>query len=661
METKGHRTKAELRQKEFCLGEPNHPHRLSKKVLAAWDQIAASLLAKRILARTDGDLLLSWAKARAEGHPTPPDVLAIYKARPPFPAEDTPAPVAPPQDAAAVAKGYALSVLSGEILAGKLVRQACQRFLDDLRDGPARGISFSPEAAQKVCVYLSELGLALMAWQIFVLSNLFGFRNADGRRRYRNAHIEVGKKNGKTSLLAALGLYMADTEGDGEPRAEVYVAATTKSQSADICFREAVRLREASSDLSGRSKKYKCLIEFGDSVFAPLAANSEKLNGRNMHLGILDELADHATPDLFNVFTTSKVSRLQPLTISITTAGNTRIGNVAWESREHSLQVLDGSIPDDSFFTFIATLDEGDDWKNEALWIKANPSLGITVQIENLRELAARALAMPSAKNAFLRYNVNIWPATTASSWISQDDLQKEGNAFLNEESRLLSPLERIKAAAERLKGQRCCMGLDLAIKNDLSALALCFPPEDKESGVYEVLFRCWCPEEGIERRTREHRVPYAQWADAGLLTVTPGEVTDFQFIQRDILALAEEYKVCEVGADAALTQATSFAEPIRETGMCVVSHKQGYWMSAEIQLLERLFIQHRMCFHGNPIAAWCFANVSLTTNHLMRQAFDKERSREKIDCAVALAMAFKSTLAMPEPSPYEKRGILYI
>jgi phage terminase large subunit-like protein len=649
----------------FAPGEPPMPQGLDRKVRAEWRRIAAILDSRGLLARSDGELLLEWAEAAAAGEPCPQTVFAVFKDRQPF-ASDTAAPVAAPAaalppapNAADTAKLYAADVLGGQIVAGKFVRQACERFIGDLRDGPARGITFDSAAAQHVVSYISALDLGrLMPWQVFILANIFGFKNASGLRRFRTAHLEVAKKNGKSSFLAAIGLYMADPEGDHEERSQVYVAATTKQQSKDICFKEALRLREKSETVSARSARFKCAIEFQDSVFEPLAANSEKLNGRNIHCGILDELADHATADLFHVFTSSKVGRKQPLTISITTAGNVRGENVAWAQRTHSLQVLEGVIPDEAFFAFICTLDEGDNWADEKMWAKANPSLGTTVQIDSLRELAARAHALPSAKNSFLRFHLDIWPSTTTTSWINADDLLKLGNAYLTEDERNLTWLERVQNAELRLKGRRAVMGLDLALRNDLSVLAILFPPTE-DGGIFEVLFKCWVPEDDIEIRTREHRVPYQQWAEAGILTATPGQVTDFAYIRRDILEIRKLYNIVELGADAALGD--DLLQQLRDEGLAICKVKQGMWLSEIISRLERLFIQHKMCFHGNPLAAWCFSNVSLGTNALHRLRFDKEKSREKIDAAVALANAFTRTLEMPEPNPYENRGLIFL
>ena len=223
----------------------------------------------------------------------------------------------------------------------------------------------------------------MLPWQTFCLANIFGWRKQNGLRRFREAFIEIAKKNGKTELAAAIALYCADTvAGDGEPRSNVFCAATTKYQSQSLCFKAAVRLRNGTPDLAARTKiwKSKCSIVFEDaedSFFEPLAANSDKLNGQNMSASILDELGDHPNSSLYSVMTSSSTGRQQPLTISITTAGLVR-EQIAYEVRGRATQALEGSSPTEAeaFFAFICELDEGDDPENEAVWIKANPEPG---------------------------------------------------------------------------------------------------------------------------------------------------------------------------------------------------------------------------------------------------------------------------------------------
>jgi phage terminase large subunit-like protein len=669
----GHRTKEELANradnKALTAGLPVRPQGLNRNLRNWWSKLVVELAGR--LTPDDGDALLALAQAKAAKDSATADVLlARFMARPaperpPLPAPVAPQPSAAPAppvsapDCAAAAKCYAVDVISGVVVAGKLVRQAAQRFLDDLEHGPARGITFDPAAAQHVVDYLSRLALGtLMPWQIFVLANLYGFKRANGLRRFRLAYIEVAKKSGKSSMLAAQSLYHADPEGDGEPRAGVYMAATTRYQSASICFKEALRLRAASPDLVERSAAFKGAISFGDSTLEVLASNSEKLNGLNISFGILDELGDHPTPDLFNVFNSSSVSRPQPLVIGITTAGNSR-ENIAWYQRQRALQALDTTAPDDAFFAFIATLDEGDDPFDEAVWPKSNVSLGVTVGIENIRDAAATAKAIPSTKHSWLRFNMNVWPSVTVSSWIDANDLLKVGNAAISEEELKLSAGERIRNAEQRLAGRPCVAGLDLAIVGDLSALALIFPPLE-EDGIFECLFRVWCPEDDIVRRSREQRVPYQSWRDQGFLIATPGETTDFKFIRQEILALRDKFHISELGFDIHL--ADDLAADLRHEGMEVTQVGQGFHLDPAIRRIEKLIKQDKFCMHGAPPAAWCFTNVAL--DHGTRDVrLDKKKAREKIDAAAAACTAMFAFLKTPPKpaNPYLTRGIIFL
>jgi phage terminase large subunit-like protein len=669
--------RAAAEEPKFEPGEPLRPQGLDRKTRHEWNQQVALLQRlKKPLAKTDGPLLLRCVEAKLAGDDaTFFECLAVWRDRAPFPEEPapvaeqptTPAPVTPPvvPDAAAVAKAYAVDVTSGQVIAGRFVKLACQRFLDDLAKPADCGFTFDPKAAQHVVDYISRLTLGtLLPWQLFILANLYGFKKTNGLRRFRQAHVEVAKKNGKTSLLAALGLYHADSQGDSEPHPEVYVAATTKAQAQSICFREALRLRNDSADLTARTETFKganASIEFPGSngTFQPLAANSDKLNGRNMALGILDELADHPTPALFNVFRSSMAGRKQPLLLSITTAGNSR-EQIAWEQRQHALQVIENAAPDDEFFAYIATLDENDHWEDETVWIKANPSLEILVPLDNLRSGAKLARTMPTTKYDFLRFNLNIWPSISQSGWVSINDLSKPGNYYLTEADKLLPTVERVKQAEERLKGRLCFLGLDLAIKNDLSVLALLFPPL-KEDGIFECLFRVWVPEENIITRSHEHRVPYQFWHEQGFITSTPGEVTDFAFVRGDILAVREKFQVHEMGFD--ISHASDLAQQLNQDGLAVCKVDQGYYLDESIQRVERLVVQGRFCTHGNPVANWCFSNVMVEHNKIGRLMLSKKQSREKIDAAVAAATAMSRFLAYvpPPPNPYETGGIKYI
>jgi phage terminase large subunit-like protein len=571
-----------------------------------------------------------------------------------------------PPNALNTARAYAEDLSAGLIVAGKFLKLAAKRFLADLERAD---ISFDAAAAQHVVDYMARLGLELLPWQVFVLANLFGFKLASGLRRFRYAFIIVAKKNGKTALSAALSLYMADPLGDGEPYSCAYVAATTRYQSQSLCFKAAMRMRDENEHIKEATKKRKAMIAWHDSVFEPLAANSEKLNGLNIHFGVLDELGDHPTSDLHNVFTSATTGRKQPLIMAITTAGENR-EQIAYEQRNRAAQVLEGVLPGDSFFAYIAELDEGDNPEDESVWIKANPSLGVLVPVENIRDLAQQAAAIPSTKRSFLRYSFNIWPATSLTSWIDVNDLNAPGCAYLKSEDKTFSARQRIKAAEDGLKAsswrdltklsnkqlqelatnderRKCYAGLDLGHSNDLSALALLFPP-NRPDGIWEILFRLWCPEEGIVRRSKEQRVPYDIWRDGGFIIATPGTTTDNNFIKGEILNLRKNYQILELGFDRVM--AVDLTRALELEGMKVTQVSQGFGLSPAIDRLGQLIVSHRLCTFGHPVANWCFSNVSLAYGFKGDARLEKQKSREKIDAASAAATAMQIVLNQSTP-----------
>jgi phage terminase large subunit-like protein len=639
----------------YVLGSPLRPESLPKPIRLWWNKCEAKLLKKGFLAETDGEALLKMAQAAADGDNA--EAMRIFKefeARGPVPKpEETTEEKVPvvaiavePLNIALTARAYADDVLSGKIVACELVKKACRRFLSDLENV---SFIFDEAAAQHVGDYIARLGLCLLPWQAFILANLFGFKKPNGLRRFQLAHCEVSKKNGKSSMLAAIGLYLTDPDGDGEPNAETYVAATTRFQSQDIVFKIALRFRAQSEDLSSRSEAFKSAIQFGDSTFMPLAANPEKLQGKNMSGGILDELQNHPSPDLYHTFTTSTASRKQPLIFSIGTAGNQREGNVAWGVRQHALGVLDGTADDPSLFAYIATLDEGDKWNDERVWIKANPSLGVLVMTDNLRQMAERAKALPSGKQAFCQYNVNVWPKTSYTAWLDPADFEKLGVAYVLESERKLPITERLAAVEKRLDGRTCFVGIDIGPVNDLSVLCMLFPPDGSSvdertgekfvrDGVFECVFRVWCPEDDITKRSKEHRVPYETWRDAGLIIATPGDTTDMNFVERDIVALRQRFWSESISFDIAHMRDTA-GRLEQGHGIPMVQVSQGFQLSPAILRVEKLIKEQRLALHGHPVAQWCLANVILNAG-VRDFRIDKSKSREKVDAASALCTA---------------------
>ncbi len=558
-------------------------------------------------------------------------------------------PKAPP----CAVEAYAHAVLGGKVVAGRLVMLACQRHLDDLVQGKARGLRWDADAARHAIEFFCHLRhstgewanqpFELQPWQAFVIGSLFGWKRADGLRRFRTAYVEVARKNGKSVLLAGAALYAL--VADGEPGSHVYAAATTRDQ-ARIVFGEAERMVEASPPLRARVTRTvnNLAILPTSSWFRPLSADASKMDGLNVHFAAVDEVHEHPNPEIIQKLNTATGARRQPLIFEITTAGHDR-QSVCWQHHEFSVKALEGSVPTeaaDSWFAYIATIDPGDDWTNPAVWIKANPSLGVTVKVEDLKRQVEEAREMPAQQNAIRRLRLNEW-TEQVTRWI--DMLVWADGATPFDEDDLI--------------GRPCYGGLDLARVNDLSSLALVFPPEQAGEKV-KVIWRHWCPEDDILRRARRDRAPYTTWRDQGWLVATEGNTTDFRFIKAEILDLATCFNILEVAYDR--TFAGELVRNLQDEGITMVEFGQGFIsMGPAAAEFMRLLIGRELLHGGNPVATWCASNVTVRRDPAGNEKPDKERSTERIDAVVAAVMAVGRLQVAEGGSVYEERGLLVI
>lgn len=549
---------------------------------------------------------------------------------------------------------YALAVDRGEVVAGELVKLACRRHLEDLETGHERGLWYDPAAAALALGFFELLRhskgrwagkpFGLQPWQQFLVGCVFGWKRADGTRRFRVAHLEVARKNGKTTLASGIGLFLLVM--DGEPGAEVYTAATTKKQAA-LTHGESVRMRNASPALKKRVAAFRNNLSVSrtNSKYEPLAAEGDKLDGLNTHGAITDEL--HAWKDrlLWDVLETATGAREQPLFLVTTTAGTSRHG-IWWERRQAAIAALKARSPedagwDDSLFSLIYTLDDQDSWEDESAWVKSNPSLGVTVQLAELREKAKQAKELPGKQNAFRRLRLNV-PTEQVSRWLDVS-VWDEG----------ARPVD-----AEALRGRPCWAGLDLARVKDLSALVLLFPPRE-EGERWQCLCWFWCPEEDIQARASRDHVPYGIWARQGHLTPTPGNFTDFGRIGAEIVRLCGIYDVREVAYDR--TFAGELVQTLTDEGIAMVEFGQGFLsMAGPTGELERLVTGRQLSHGGHPILRWNAANVAVKMDPAGNLKPDRQKSGEKIDGIVALTMALgRAMLADHTPSVYETRGVM--
>jgi phage terminase large subunit-like protein len=548
------------------------------------------------------------------------------------------------------AERYVEDVLSGRQPACKWVRLACERHRQDLKAGEERGLWFDEMSAKTAIAFFALLKhskgewagkpVVLEPWQQFIVWVLFGWKREDGLRRFRTAYIEVSRKNGKTTTAAGMGLFLL--VADGEPGAEVYSAATKRDQ-ARLSHGEATRMAKASPQIRREVRVFKDNIHIPNtaSKFEPLGNDADSMDGLNVHGALVDEVHAHKNRDTWDKLETATGSRRQPLMLAITTAGFDR-QSLCFQQHEYTEKILERVVEDDSWFGIVFGIDEGDDWEDEATWIKANPNLGVCKKWDDMRRKAKRAREMPAALNAFLRLELDVW-TQSETKWVDLAHWKACG----------------IAVDAAGLRGRRCYGGLDLSTSIDVTALVLVFPPE-VEGDSYQVLCRFWIPEENMMERIRKDRVPYDVWVRQGLIEATPGNVIDYDWILHQIDEDMQTYDLLEIAFDpwgSARIQ-TELVELGGEDFM--VQFGQGYRsMSPAMKELEKVILGHTLAHGNHPVLTWMADNLVVRLDPAGNIKPDKEKSRERIDGMVALAMGLDRAVRHKEAgSIYDEQGI---
>lgn len=546
----------------------------------------------------------------------------------------------------AIVNRYIDDVLSGQIPACEYLKLAVKRHLDDLEHGHERGLHFDPEAAQTVIDFFALLKhskgkwagqpFVLEPWQQFIVWVIFGWMNVDGTRRFNTAYQEIARKNGKSTLLAGMGLYGLGF--DGESGAEVYTVATKEDQ-AKIIFNEAQRMTRKSGHLGGLATVHTKAISIDttDSTWKPLGKDSKTQDGLNPHFVLVDEFHAHPDRSMLDVMDSAVGSRTQALLSVITTAGF-NIQSACYLERDYAIKVLKGIVQDDSYFAIIFTLDRDessgellDDWKDPKNWIKANPNLGVSVYEKDMLRMCKKAIESPSTQNNFLTKKLNVW--TTQETKFFNMEKWDECKEVIDE---------------SELLGKPCFVGVDLASKADIGAVVAVFPLDD---GRTVVLPRFYCPKEGAENRSKKDRVPYLLWAEQGYIKLTPGNRTDFEFIKADIESLWSQFNVQKMGFDQwnfeylyqRLAADGMDTEKVIQYGQTLKN------MSEPTKELDALVVSGKMVHNNNPVLRWMASNTAVYTDPNDNVRPVKDRSSEKIDGIVATIMALGLALIEPE------------
>jgi phage terminase large subunit-like protein len=491
-------------------------------------------------------------------------------------------------------------------------------------EAAARAVSFFPDCLCHVKGEKAGTPFVLHESHAKIVSDLFGWKRADGTRRYRKAYVEIPRKNAKSTLAAGIALYLLLC--DNEQGGEVYSAASTRDQ-ASLVFGMAADMVKKSPVLGKhvmlRESTKRMMHRRSQSFYRAISADHMGAHGFNASGIIFDEL--HTQPDrnLWDVLDTSTGARRQPLTFAITTAGHDRT-SICYELHQYAKGVRDGMIEDPAFYPVLFSADPEDDWRDEATWRKANPLLGEAVSLDYLREQCRRAEENPAFENTFRQLHLNQWTeqANRIVSMIHWDRCQQE-----------------IKL--EDYRGRPCFAALDLSSTRDVTALALVFPEDDGGLTAFPFF---WLPEATVDQRAGQDQRMIRNFASRGDVTLTSGNEVDVRELSEDVFEILQPFEVMRVGYDP--WNSTGVIQMLKEMGIpneLLIKMPQSFGTYNEpFKQLLTMLGSGKFRHDGNAVLRWMAANVSHKTDSSGNIRPDKGKSAEKIDgiCAMLMGMA---------------------
>jgi phage terminase large subunit-like protein len=568
---------------------------------------------------------------------------------------------------------YALDVVEGREVAGPNVRNACRRHLKDLEDAHLRGFHYDEAEAVKVIRFFETklrlnggqfegLPFKLHPAQAFKVGSLFGWKRADGTRRFRRAYIEEGKGNGKSPFAAGVGLY--GMTADGEAGAEIYPLASHRDQ-AMVLFRDAVKMVRYSPDLAkrlsfsgGEGREYNIAWLKTGSFMRPLSRDAGRTgSGPRPHFGLADEVHELADRGAMEMVERGFKFRRQPLLLMITNSGTDR-NSVAWEEHEHAVKVAAGNHDaltdptfigepiDDTTFSYVCSLDDGDDpLTDPSCWKKANPLLGVTITEEYLAGVVKQAKDIPGKLNGILRLHFCVW-TDAETAWMTRATLEPCIADFEIEEH----------------KGESVYLGLDLSQNRDITALGAVVRTGENGDGkpLFDAWIEAWTPGDTLGSRELRDKLPYAVWAREGHIHTPPGESISYLHVAQRLVEYSREFEIPLAAYDRFAFK--RFEEDAQSVGLDLmfVEHPQGgvkkgkaldgmvegLWMPGSIRLLEDALLEKRIRLKRNPVLISAMMSAVTEEDRWGNHWLAKTRSVNKIDAAIALAMALGAAMA---------------
>lgn len=483
----------------------------------------------------------------------------------------------------------------------------------------------------------------LQDWQHDVLWNVYGTVNENDLRQYRYAYLEIPKKNGKTETVAGIALYHLVCD---PPGGQIYCCAAEREQAA-LTYQAAKQMVEQDPDLESilrivDSKKEIYNRNTG-TFMKVLSAEAYSKHGLNPTVVIFDELHAQPNRELWDIMTFGAgAARREPLWWVITTAGDDPDRkSIGWEIHEKATRLINGTMIDPVWYAKIFCAPEDADIFDEAVWKMANPSLGVSISLETVRQEALAAKNSPASERLFRWLRLNQWVALKRVSWLPLT----------------LWDASTGKWSPSELVGKRCYIGLDLSSTTDLTAIALLFPPQPGIAD-WRCVFKAFIPLENMNERIRRDKVPYDEWVREKALTATDGAAVDYELVQLEIESLAKQFQVKYLCADK--WNSTMMTQALAKKGIKTIEIGQNMdGMSPAMKETERLMRSGQLSHDVNPLARWCFGNVVVATDGNENIKPMKNKSFERIDLIVALIDAMAAAMKLEKKvSAYSDHGI---
>lgn len=539
---------------------------------------------------------------------------------------------------------YAEDIVDGRITACKKHKQACERFLNEIELIPNDDYPYYFDGDELYRFYrwarmfkhtkgiLAGQPIELTDFQLFVVGNIFCWKRKENHlRRFRKAYIQLARKNAKSQLLALIASYECFLSPE---QSEVYIAGWGREQSS-IVYNEVLSQIQSCSLLNGKYADSYGRIRHkkSGSIIQPLSKEARKTgDGKNPSLAVIDEYHVHETSEIYDVLVSGMAARQNPLIVVITTAGF-NLDSPCYTEYQYVSKILDPDSPieNDEYFVMICELDKDDDIKDERNWIKANPIVATYEEGMNfLRSELQTALDVPEKMRSFLTKNMNIW--------VDQKD-----NGYI--------PLDKWRACAASKKidldVRECYIGVDLSKKIDLTSISGVVPLGD---GRFYVWSHSFIPEDTLAEKRRTDKVPYDLWVEQGWITVTPGAVVDYHFIQSYIKKLADEklWDIKEICYDP--YNATHFAQEMEAEGYTMVEIRQGIrTLSEPTKFFRELVLSGKIVHDDNPVLNWAIGNAVVRQDHNENIMIDKDKSTGRIDPLAAAINAMTRAMTRTE------------